>query len=185
MFQFFLEKNSILVSKSSFYVPTWSFWGRFLWNFFFWIFLENEPSFAILVQTISTKCPNCVQRDHGNSLKKFFVWKILVFVFLSFLTFSDNSPVYCRKFFVTAVRTAFWLSKGTFWENCSSETFFLFVQWAKNFGLSSHKVFAHSSKWHSRRPEAQFGEECFFFWKKTVFFPMLLYLGKECSIFSW
>ena len=122
----------------------------------------------------------------GTVWRSFFFEKFLILFFYRFLTFSDNIPVFCRKFFVTAVRTAFWLSKGTFWENCSSETFFPFAQWAKNFGLSSQKVFAHSSKWHPRRPEAQFGEECFFVLKKkTVFFPMLLYLGKNWSIFSW
>ena len=106
----------------------------------------------------------------GTVWRSFFFEKFLILFFYRFLTFSDNIPVFCRKFFVTAVRTAFWLSKGTFWENCSSETFFPFAQWAKNFGLSSQKVFAHSSKWHPRRPEAQFGEECFFVLKKKLFF---------------
>ena len=107
-------------------------------------------------------------------------WSFLFekFFFYDFWTLSDNVPAFCQKFLVTAVRTAFWLSKGTFWENCFSETFFTFVQWAKIFGLSSQKVFAHSSKWHSRHPEAQFAEECFLFWKKNCFFQCLYTLAK-------
>ena len=172
VFQFSFEKNSIVVSKSSFYVPTWSFWGRFFWKLFFFLNLFGKR--AKFCRPNANNFPQGVQTAFcvttGTVWRSFFFEKFLFLIFYRFLTFSDNIPAFCRIFFVTAVRTAFWLSKGTFWGYCFLETFFPFVQWAKDFGLSSQKVFAHSSKWHSRRSEAQFGEKCFLFWKKTVFF---------------
>ena len=123
-----------------------------------------------------------------NSLKKLFGWKILVFPsFYRFLTFSDNIPAFCRLFFVIAVRTAFWLSKGTFieqivfWQNY----FFPLVQWAKKFFeicLKNFYCVPHFGFLGVHRLTLAKNVICF---EKNRFFPTLPYLGKNFSNFSW
>ena len=85
--------------------------------------------------------------------------------FYRFWTFRGNNPAFCRKFFETAVRIAFKLSKGTFWGNWFSKKICLSFTYneIKNFGTLSQSLLAWPQKRPSLCPEAQCGEESFFF----------------------